>query len=77
MHKLVVLSAISMLAAVSAQAADLIESDDYRQATAATTYYAASYSYEVCNDLILIYRAPHEPRRDLVRVCHHPALPGE
>ena len=77
MRRLQIVSAASILFVFSANAADLIESGDYRQATTRTTFYATSYNYEVCNDLILDYRAPHEPRRDLVRVCHYPALPGE
>ena len=77
MRRLLILTGVSILGALSAHAADLIESVDYSQETARTTYYSTAYSHEVCNDLVLAYRAPHEPRRDLVRVCHHPALPGE
>ncbi len=77
MRRLLVAGLLSGLLPIAAQAADMIDDGDYRQTRASTTYYTASYSYEVCNDLVLAYRAPHEPRRDLVRVCHHPALPGE
>ena len=75
MRRLLVAGLLSGLLPIAAQAADMIDDGDYRQARASTNYYTASY--EVCNDLVLAYRAPHEPRRDLVRVCHHPALPGE
>ena len=62
----------SIMVPFAAGAADWIESEQYVQTQASSGY----GEVQVCNDLVLKYRPPHNPHIDVVRVCH-PPMPGE
>ena len=81
MHRTALLAFSALVLPGTAPAADMITDGAYRQ----TTYHSSAvhtspryvaYAYEVCDDLLLTYRSPHEPRHDTVRLCH-PPVPGQ
>lgn len=71
-------SAICLAGAAQAVAADLLTYGQYRGETARSYHPPKPYKhyraarYEVCEQLQVRYRAPYEPRKEIVTLCHPP-----